>query len=542
MTKRRVLTVVMDGIGIRDSSYGNAFALAKTPALDWLKCHSLYRNLFAHGPFVGLPSKSDIGNSEVGHNALGAGKVYDQGAKLVANAINSGEMFEGDPWRRLVEILSGNKKTLHFIGLLSDGNVHSHCDHLYKMMQRAKQDGVGRVRIHCLLDGRDVGPKTAETYIEQLESFMNELRSDSFDVAVASGGGRMTTTMDRYEADWSMVERGWNAHVLGQAEHEFDSMADMLHHFRKDTELTDQNFPAFTIKNKGQKGIIDGDAVVLWNFRGDRAIEISRAFTEADFDGFDRKAFPSVFFAGMMQYDGDLKIPETFLVNPPKIEGTLSEHLIGSGFRQFACSETQKFGHVTYFWNGNRSDYFDKSMEDYVEIPSELGGFDQTPWMKAHEITEATIAALRRPDFQIGRINYANGDMVGHTGSLQASIVAVGVVDLQIARLIDVCRKTDTILIVTADHGNCDEMFDSKADPDSDWFAETDMESWPSPKTSHTLNPVPFYFYDPKGIAGYELNQDPALSIGHVAGTIVSACGAPSFDDFLDPVVRRAKS
>ena len=405
--QRKVLIAVMDGIGVRESDYGNAVNLAVTPYLDYLKTHSFYTTLKAHGTYVGLPSNNDIGNSEVGHNALGAGRVFDQGAKLVSNAIESKSIFTGSTWKELIQSVSTAGGTLHLIGLLSDGNVHAHQDHVHAMMAQAKKDGVKKLRLHVLLDGRDVGETSAETYVERLEKTMSELRSDSFDVRVASGGGRMTTTMDRYEADWSMVERGWKAHVLGEAEHEFSSLPKALEYFRKETDIIDQYLPSFTIKEGGQAvgTIEDGDGVIFWNFRGDRAIEISRCFTEDDLDVFDRKRFPKVFYAGMMEYDGDLHIPSKYLVQPPAIDETLGENLAKQGVRQFACSETQKFGHVTYFWNGNRSGYFDESLEEYVKIESDLVPFDLKPWMKAAEITDVTAARLLNGAFDIGRIN-----------------------------------------------------------------------------------------------------------------------------------------
>ncbi len=539
MIKRRILTVVMDGVGIRDSDFGNAVKLARTPFLDRLRTKSLYRTLKAHGTHVGLPSDSDIGNSEVGHNALGSGRVFDQGAKLVAKAIATGSIFEGQTWKALIATLKKTNGTLHLMGLLSDGNVHAHIDHALALAQRAKGEGIKTVRLHVLLDGRDVGEKTAETYVSQLVNFMNEIRDKDFDIQVGSGGGRMTVTMDRYNADWSMVERGWQAHVLGEAEYRFPSLEAAIEHFRQKTDLTDQNLPAFVIEDsQGPVGTIhDGDGVIFWNFRGDRAIEISRSFTAAELKEFDRKRCPQVFYTGMMEYDGDLHIPGHYLVDPPLIDNTLGELLVGQGVRQFACSETQKFGHVTYFWNGNKSGYIDESLEEYVEIPSDVISFDRRPWMKAQEITAATVQRLADNSFDVGRINYANGDMVGHTGNLEASIIAMSVVDYQIGQLMKACAQTDTILIVTADHGNCDEMFDTKEQGKDDWFDALPVEKWPKPKTAHTLNEVPFYFYDPRGLSGYQLNQTVEGSIANIAATTLVATGLPASDLFLPSLI-----
>ncbi len=535
IVKRRLLTVVMDGVGETDSDFGNAVKLAWTPVLDRLKKYALYTKVKAHGSHVGLPSDADMGNSEVGHNALGAGRVFDQGAKLVRNAMTSGEIFNASGWKSLLSNLSG-AGTLHFIGLLSDGNVHSHQDHLHQLIEQAKKDGVKCVRLHLLLDGRDVGEKSAEIYIHRLEKVMNHLRSISFDVKVASGGGRMTTTMDRYDADWSMVERGWKAHVLGKAENRFLSIGQAMSVFREDPELGDQYLPAFVITDKDSKPvgtINDGDGVVFFNFRGDRSIEISKAFTEKDFSVFDRERFPDVHYVGMMEYDGDEHIPGNFLVPPPAIANTLGEQFAYSGIKQFACSETQKYGHVTFFWNGNRSGFFDPKIEEYVEIPSDNISFDKRPAMKAWEITEATIDRLKRGTFDFGRINFANGDMVGHTGNLGASVAAVSVVDLMLGKLVSACEATDTILVVTSDHGNCDEMYEGK--PILGW-RDLLPDQLPPPKTSHTLSDVPFIVYDPRGNDQYQL-ADGQFSIAHFAATAQALMGLSVNNDFLPPII-----
>lgn len=541
--KERVLVVVMDGIGIKDSRFGNAVNLARTPNLTRLKSLPLYTTLAAHGTAVGLPSDDDIGNSEVGHNALGAGRIFVQGAKLVNQAIEQGTLFQGQTWQGLTSSVKDHQSTLHFVGLLSDGNVHSHEKHLYAMMRAAKAGGVRRVRIHPLLDGRDVGEKSAEIYVHRLEAVMAELRDATFDVQVASGGGRMSITMDRYNADWDMVKRGWQAHVLGRAPLTFTSLGEAIAQFRKDPALTDQYLPCFVIVDpKTQKPvgpIEDNDSVIFFNFRGDRAIEISRAFTEADFSIFDRERVPQVNFAGMMEYDGDLHIPPRFLVNPPAIDQTLTEYLLRFGIRQFACSETQKFGHVTFFWNGNRSGYFEKEREEYVEIPSDVIPFNQRPAMQAERITEATIERMRKGTFDFGRINYANGDMVGHTGDLQAAILAVETVDTQLGRLLTAADETGTTLIVTADHGNADEMFDAKEKDFPDWERSTGKK--PSPKTSHTLAPVPFVIYG-KASKGYTLAPIQRRTLAHVANTAIELLGLPQNPIYLPSLIQKGCS
>jgi 2,3-bisphosphoglycerate-independent phosphoglycerate mutase len=540
--KRRVLTVVMDGIGLSASDFGNAVTNAKKPNLDWLKQNGLWTTLKAHGTYVGLPSNSDIGNSEVGHNALGAGRIFDQGAKLVQNAIATGSLYSGDTWKKILSHVSTTGGTLHFIGLLSDGNVHAHEDHLYSMLRTAKKSGCKKIRIHVLFDGRDVGEKSAEIYVSRLEKVLAELCSDGFDCQVASGGGRMNITMDRYEADWDMVKRGWDCHVHGNAPNQFRSLNEALSHFRKDEKLTDQYIPAFVI-TKEQKPvgpIKTGDSVIFFNFRGDRAIEISRAFTEESFSKFDRGSMPKVFYAGMMEYDGDLHVPPQYLVPPPAISDTLGEFLAKSKVRQFACSETQKYGHVTYFWNGNRSGYFDKKFEEYLEILSDSNiTFDQKPAMKALEITDETIKRMRADSFDYARINFANGDMVGHTGNYEAAVSAVETVDTMLGKLITAARETNTILIVTADHGNADEMFDAKEKDHPNWKTAAKR---PTPKTAHTVNPVPFVIFDPQNQSQWKLDSAAKESacLANVANTVLTLLEIPTRDLYLPSLVLKA--
>jgi 2,3-bisphosphoglycerate-independent phosphoglycerate mutase len=528
----------MDGVGERDSNYGNAVKMALTPHLNEFRKHALFTTLKAHGTAVGLPSDADMGNSEVGHNALGAGRVFDQGAKLVTNAISSGRIFEGECWKKLIKHINQSKGALHFIGLLSDGNVHSHQNHLHDLLSAAKKAGVPKVRLHVLLDGRDVPEKSAEVYVQRLNEHLAQLRGPGFDVKVASGGGRMLVTMDRYEADWEIVKRGWDAHVRGEAQYRFESIEQAISAFREDKTLTDQNLPAFVIEEGGRSvgTINDGDAVVLFNFRGDRAIEISRAFTEPELKTFDRLKFPKVFFAGMMEYDGDLHIPANYLVEPPAIDDTLSEYLVQQGLHQFACSETQKFGHVTYFWNGNRSGMFDPSLEEYLEVPSDKIDFQFKPWMKAAEITDETVQRVLKGKFDFMRINYANGDMVGHTGNFEAAVVAVATVDLMIGRLWEACKKTDTVLMITADHGNADEMFDVKKDGPSNWL-DLPLSERPKPKTAHTLFPVPFYLCDPRGSQGWSLTSGSERTIGCIASTVIEILGLTPKPHYLKSLV-----
>jgi 2,3-bisphosphoglycerate-independent phosphoglycerate mutase len=510
-----VVAVVMDGVGLGVGDVGDAVCQARTPTLDWLRSLPSYTSLLAHGTAVGMPSDADMGNSEVGHNALGAGRIIDQGAKLVSQAIASGAVWQGPVWRAAVDRVKQTGEPLHFIGLLSDGNVHSHIDHLLAMLRKAAQEGVLRARVHALLDGRDVPGRSALGYIDRLEAALAELSTGDRDYRIASGGGRMVVTMDRYEADWGIVARGWQIHVRGEGAR-FPSARAAVEQLYKETGLDDQNLPGFVIADeRGPVGrICDGAAVILFNFRGDRALELTRAFDEDNFTHFDRTPRPQVLFAGMTQYDGDLGLPRSYLVAPPAIAGTMGELLAHAGQSQLAISETHKFGHVTYFWNGNRSEPFDPALETYVEVPSDLAPLEQRPWMRAAEITDRMIAEIDRVAPRFVRVNYANGDMVGHTGDLQATILAVECVDLCLGRVIAAVRKRKGIVVVTADHGNADQMFDRR--PDGSLQV----------RTSHSLSRVPFAVVDPREPGGGpRMAPGPAPGLSNVAATCLELLG-----------------
>jgi len=529
-----VVLVIMDGVGIGKGDAGDMVAQASKPNLEWLQENALCTQLKAHGRAVGMPSDDDMGNSEVGHNAIGAGRVFDQGALLVQNAVKSGAMFEGDVWHDLVANVSSDG-TLHFIGLLSDGNVHSHIDILLAMISRAQEDGVKKVRIHTLLDGRDVPPRSAHEYMATLEAMLGQVNTkEGFDYRVASGGGRLYITMDRYNADWPMIDRGWKAHVKGEGR-EFTTPQEAIDTLRAETPgVIDQDLKEFVIVEDGKPigPIVDGDSVILFNFRGDRAIEITRAFDDPNLTEFDRGPVPNVKFAGIMQYDADQQIPKTYLVTPPAIDTPLGEYLAASGVSTLAISETQKYGHVTYFFNGNRSDKFSDSLEEYVEITSDLLPFEQRPWMKGAEITDIVLDSIANNKHNFIRINYPNGDMVGHTGDLLAVEISVETVDMCVGRLIDAVRAAGGILIVTADHGNADEMYelDKNGEPKMDGSGE------PRLKTSHTLNPVPCYIYNAPGNGNLKLSADSDLGISSLAATVATCLGFEPPEDY-DPSI-----
>ena len=519
-----VLTIVMDGVGVAPDNAANAVAAADTPTLDMLWAKYPHVKLKAHGTAVGLPSDDDMGNSEVGHNALGAGQVFAQGAKLVSQSIESGKMFASSTWQELIANVKNNESVLHFLGLFSDGNVHSHIDHLKAMIVEAKKEGVKNVRVHVLIDGRDVGETSALDYILPFEEFMKGLRDDNFDIKIASGGGRMKITMDRYEANWPMVELGWKTHVLGEGR-QFASAEEAVKAYREEYHVIDQDLPPFVIAENGAPvgTINDGDSVIFYNFRGDRSIEISKAFDDADFDKFDRVRYPKVIYAGMLEYDGDLHIPKKYLVNPPEITNTMSEYLANTGVPQYAISETQKYGHVTYFWNGNKSGKFSEELETYFEVPSDVVPFEQRPWMKCAEITDALIEAMRSGKYKYLRVNFPNGDMVGHTGSFIATECSMEALDIQLARILKVVDELHGAALITADHGNADEMYEIDKKTHE---PKKDKEGHYKAKTSHTLNPVPCFIYDNFSSDKYTMKKDEGkFGLSDVAATMVNLMG-----------------
>ncbi len=535
--KGPVVLIIMDGVGIKDIETGNAVTGAKKPILD--NCMKKYpmQKLKAHGTAVGLPSDGDMGNSEVGHNAIGAGQVYSQGAKLVSESLASKSMYQSEVWQSLV---ADAKKggTMHFVGLLSDGNVHSHIDHLLAMLDEAKEEGVEKVRIHILLDGRDVGETSALQYVDQLEAKLAELSDASHDYRIASGGGRMVITMDRYGANWGMVEAGWKTHVLGEGR-QFATAKEAIETFRSEIpNVIDQDLPAFVIAENGKPvgTIEDGDSVILYNFRGDRAQELTVAFESgAEFDKFDRVRVPQVNYAGMLEYDGDLHIPKKFLVSPPVIRNTLGELLANKGIAQLAISETQKYGHVTYFFNGNRSSKFNDDLEEYIEIPSDIVPFEQRPWMKSAEITDKLVELISENKYPFMRVNFPNGDMVGHTGVFESAVIGVESVDIALKRILPAIDAVGGMAIITADHGNAEEMYELA----KDGSPKADKDGRIKAKTSHTLNPVPCIFYDnTENKDKYEVVDSDSYGLANIAATIADLLGVEKPDCWESSMIK----
>ncbi|MDD5722612.1 MAG: 2,3-bisphosphoglycerate-independent phosphoglycerate mutase [Syntrophales bacterium] len=547
--KGPLLLIIMDGVGLyrgeKDGYPGNAVEIAAPRNLCRLMEHEkIVLTLKAHGTAVGMPSDHDQGNSEIGHNAIGAGRVFFQGAKLVEEATESGRLFEGKIWREIIANARAKKTPIHFIGLISDGNVHSNLAHLISLVGQCDREGVEEVYIHGLLDGRDVFPLSALRYFGELEDYLWSLRARALEQGkrrryfIASGGGRMVTTMDRYEADWSIVERGYHAHVLGEGPRFPDSLT-AIRLLREKEAVDDQYLSHWVVHDSENPGkplaqIGDEHGVILFNFRGDRAIEISRAFVEADFKGFQRKRHPAVLYAGMLEYDEDTHMPPQYLVEPPAIDRTLSEYLAHNGVPQYAISETQKFGHVTYFWNGNNSSKFDAKTEEWEEIESDRLPFDQAPQMKADEIASHAIAAMKSGAYRFLRLNFPNGDMVGHTGSLPAAVEAIKAVDRAVGRIVEAADALGATVIITADHGNCEQMV---AVDEKTGRAVMGPGGEYKPQTSHTLNPVPFIIHGPD-TSRYERAEIPEAGLGNIASTILLLLGYDRPDDYMESLIR----
>ena len=530
-----VVLVIMDGVGIGKNPKSDYVKIANTPNLDWLHEHAVYTQVQAHGKSVGLPSDDDMGNSEVGHNAIGCGRVFSQGAALVEGAIESGRMFEGEVWKDLISNVQQKESMLHFMGLFSDGNVHSNIAHLEAMLKRAKAEGVKSARVHLLIDGRDVPPTSVLDYVDRFDRFLAEINADgSVDFCVASGGGRMNITMDRYNADWTMVDRGWTAHVKAEGR-SFGSMREAIETYRAEKPgILDQDLPAFVIERDGTPvgPIIDNDSVVFFNFRGDRSLEITKAFEADELSEFDRGPKPDVYYAGMMQYDGDLKVPEHYLVTPPAIDRTMSEYLSNAGVKQFAISETQKFGHVTYFFNGNNSAKF--ATETWQEIPSDVCPFENAPRMKADEVADAVVAAIESGEYKFIRLNFPNGDMVGHTGVNSAVKLAVEAVDEGVGRIMEALRKTNGIMVCSADHGNSDDMCELDKKTGDLVLGENGCCK---PKTAHSLNPVPAIVYDPSGVSNARLSGVEDAGVANLAATCITLLGYVPPSDYTPSLI-----
>jgi len=513
-----IVLAILDGVGLAPDSMGNAVSKARTTFLGRAAREYMHVALNASGEAVGL-TVGQMGNSEVGHNTMGAGRSFKQGIAKIDEAFETGKVYESVAWKEaVVRTRKPNDetatRTLHFAGIFSDGGVHSHIAHLEQMIERAYREGVRKMRIHAIFDGRDVAPQSEPKYIRRLEDFA--LRFPNADIKIASGGGRMTTVADRYENDWMIVARGWDMMVNGEADYYFKSAEEAITILRRlNPAVQDQNLPAFVIVDELERpvGKVEkGDALIYFDFRADRAIEIAQAFTYWDFPYFNRGNYQptDVYFVGMTEYNADTHVPEHRLVEPAEINETLNRFLGERGVSQLAVSETVKFGHVTYYFNG---DSYEKAPgEEHVEIESYTEPFETRPWMRSAEITDAVIK--RMPEFKFVRLNFPGGDMVGHTADMEATIVAMEAIDLSLARIAAKVDELGGALIIVADHGNAEELLDADG----------------AKKTSHTTNKVPCIIYDNTANRGkYQLAQVSEPGLANLAATIATMLGQSDY-------------
>ncbi len=511
-TYNTTLLIIMDGWGVGSGRDDDAIALANTPNFDRLKSTCAYTEINTHGKFVGLPSMKDMGGSEVGHLTMGAGKILDQGPTRINNAIADGSFYDSEALAKVIAV-GQEGGAIHLLGLLSDGNIHSHIDHFKAVITYADKQGVERLYVHASLDGRDVGIQSAQDYVLQLEDLFAEINAKGDrDYAFASASGREHAIMDR-DQDWSKIKRGWDAMVLGEAEHEFGSVIEGITALRAtNPNLIDQDMDCFIIIDddlRKPKAVIEnGDAVLMMNFRGDRAIEITEAFEMEDFKGFDRVKVPDVLYAGMMVFDEDRNMPELQLMGPTQVDYPLGRYLVDKKIKQFRLTETQKFPHVTFFFNGGYRKPLDDTLEDYILIDSDKGvSFADKPEMKAPEIAAKAVELIETGEYGFGLINFANADMVGHCGKLEPAIRAVEAVDKAVGLIVDALEKHGGNAIITADHGNAEEMVTHKASGDE-------------PCTKHSVNPVPCILFKAGG--QYQLSEVAQQDVGlaNLAATI----------------------
>ncbi len=527
-----LIHVVLDGWGVGESNSTNAISLANIPMMSSLFKRSKYTELWTHGLHVGLPNEKDLGGSEVGHMTMGAGMIKDQGPTMIQKLIKSGEFFDSPVLNQIIRNCISYDTPLHLLGLLSDGNIHSHVDHMEAIITHAFNIGLKRCYVHALLDGRDTKVQSALEFTEPFENLFTVLKSQrpEIDYAFASGGGREYITMDRDE-NWNKIELGWKAHVLAQSENRFPSIKAAIEHFRKNSpRMIDQDIPEFVIIRNGDSigKIGDRHGLIFTNFRSDRAIEFSNAILDKEFLHFDRIHRPEVMFASMTQYDQDKGFPKNYLTGMPVVSNPFGKRILELGMKQFRLTETQKFPHVTFFFNGGYREPLDNSLENYHLIRSDkIDSFAEKPEMKSKEIGNKAVEFISSEDYQYGLINFANADMVGHTGNLQATILAVEAIDKALVKIVSAIDSVNGILVVTADHGNADQMLILNGDGTQEIC------------TKHSLNPVPFLIYDPLYNGEYKLKpfgDNFENNLSNVAATNFVLLGESIPDDLAPPL------
>ncbi|WP_235919273.1 2,3-bisphosphoglycerate-independent phosphoglycerate mutase [Heliomicrobium undosum] len=462
------MLIVLDGWGLREEVEGNTLKVANLPNYHRLLETYPHTAIQASGEYVGLP-KGQIGNSEVGHLNIGAGRVVYQELTRISKAVATGELEGNRAIAESMDRLKNTDKALHLMGLLSDGGVHSHMDHLFALLDMAVARGVERIFVHAFLDGRDVPPANAKEYIDALEKKLEQI-----------GRGQLATVSGRYYAmdrdqRWERVEKAWDAMVYGRGEKATlgVSAVEAAYHARVTDEFVP---PTVIVDGKGDpKGTIgDGDSVIFFNFRADRARQLTRAFVDAAFSGFDRgPQSPQVHFCCLTQYDATIEAPVAFM--PQNLENTFGEVIARAGLRQLRIAETEKYAHVTFFFNGGVED--PNRGEDRILVPSpKVATYNLQPEMSAGEVTEKVLAEIAAEKYDVIILNFANPDMVGHTGMLPAAIQAVEAVDECLGRIAPAVLEKGGALLITADHGNVEMMIDANDG---------------GPHTAHSTNLVP---------------------------------------------------
>ncbi len=470
ITKRPTMLMILDGFGLNPSDYGNAIAAADTPGLDRIFAKYPRISLQASGLAVGLP-EGQMGNSEVGHLNIGAGRIVYQELTRITKAIEDGIFFDNVPFQHAIQHVKENKPsgTLHIFGLLSDGGVHSHIDHIKAALRLAAQSGLDHVCVHCFMDGRDVPPTSGINYIKEMESYMEQLGCGH--IGVVSG---RYYAMDR-DKRWDRVKLAYDALTLGRCPH-VSNAADAVQTSYENGE-TDEFIKPFICCPEGSEDTVtikDGDSVIFCNFRPDRAREITRALVDSEFDGFEREKAPkNLVYVCMTQYDAEM--PNVEVAFPPqKITNTLGEYISSLGLHQLRIAETEKYAHVTFFFNGGVE--APNPLEDRILIPSpKVATYDMQPEMSAPEVTDKVIEEIVSSKYDLIVLNFANADMVGHTGSFDAAVKAVETLDVCVKKIVDTVLAVDGQILLTADHGNADEMLDAGGNI----------------VTAHSTNPVP---------------------------------------------------
>ncbi|MGI6011425.1 MAG: 2,3-bisphosphoglycerate-independent phosphoglycerate mutase [Ruminococcus sp.] len=496
MQKKPTVLMILDGYGLNDSCDGNAVCQAKTPVMDQLMSQCPFVKGNASGLAVGLPD-GQMGNSEVGHLNMGAGRIVYQELTRITKEIEDGDFFKNEALLAAVNNAKKNDSAIHFMGLLSDGGVHSHITHLYGLLELAKREGLSKVYVHCFLDGRDTPPASGKGYIEQLEAKMKEL-----------GVGRIGVVSGRYYAmdrdnRWDRVEKAYHALTKGEGVQGTDAASMVQQSYDEGT--TDEFVLPTVILKDGQPACIeDGDSVVFFNFRPDRAREITRAFCDDEFSGFAREKRLDLTYVCFTDYDDTIQ-NKLVAFHKVSIKNTFGEFLAANGLKQARIAETEKYAHVTFFFNGGIEEPNEGEERILVKSPK-VPTYDLKPEMSAYEVCDRLVEAITSEKYDVIIINFANPDMVGHTGVEAAAIQAVEAVDVCVGRAVDAIKKVDGQMFICADHGNAEQLVDDKTG---------------EPFTAHTVNPVPFIL----------VNADPALTLreggclADIAPTLIELMG-----------------